>query len=1278
MIGQEDLFNIAMQKVNTLVIRYGGKTKQWFDESNKLVPFDKIVETLSQGEWECSLSKRNESEIQISVPFFEPQGQVDLVVEYNPVNYTFELKVQYNQKTRFKLFRSEPNPEFSFKMKARFAFLDPTSNWPNLNDLMEMSKIKDRALSLDISPEKSVEDQEDIWDEYINAQAQLIERLRQPYSCIDGPNVSEEKSRSGEGVYRYKVEFRLQPQNRGEYDDLVNALKEDLNIDAEFDSEGVAFMKYDDIKRGLDPVIRRRFPDRYECDQKIGCIVSLRPYTNAERIEEGKSHLGSFDQKGTFIQVSDINAPISQIVEEMGALGYNPSIVTTEYSINGVDNLYQSEHVEKYGITFGNKYTKKTGEREMLLPEPVEGGRVFRLDRKWNENFEVDQRFFYNALCHIYGKENVVQRFLFKFKPVEYEEYVPGFSDEQWTDIKKDFYGFGWEYSAGSSEDGMNLYFDFEDREELEKKVADILSIKGKYVMRKSPLDEDFGFKVTTHLTARKTAQQIFRENLEKLNGADFVYAYREELEEGEKPKRPVFIPVGKLNSYESSMDKLVLYLNNVFAEDKKAAELFLKFYQKHPRFNAIQANLVGDNAKVSWLRDAMNKLRTSGSMEPNSHAVNEKIKDFIFDSSKAEPVFRFEETSITDTEEYRNFDRTAVLSLNPSQKEAVLKGVASRDLCMLQGPPGTGKTTVIAELIWQHIRENQGSKLLLTSETNLAVDNALEKLMNGKASNPDMARYLTLIKPLRFGRSTKFEEEGKRYSMERIEKWIDNNAQVNDEYENEVLSEEASASEKEEVEEGDVRDNVIQSWMSAIADRSALSGDRYSEVLRDWQIGLAQPDVLTKEYFRDLYYKHVNVVGSTCSSTGSPAFMAEYLKTFRRMSTEVIAGVKKGLYNLKKFENKDRSIYQLANILGIETSTLVETRNAVNNACNITFDTVIMDEASKATPPELLMPLCFGHKSIVIGDHRQLPPMLNEKSFREALLDLESEKATALAEEIDRNFVETSQFKRMILNPKVSKTIKATFNTQYRMHPQINDVIKQFYVSDECGGLSCGLDRDKVNSPDLSEPQSRYHGFNKPGFINPNVHTIWVNVDAPEASDGSSKVNATEIDAINKVLELLKTSEGFDKYMQHWDSLKSESKRKEEKEIGVISFYGKQVRKIRESVRPQARKLGVQIKMNTVDKFQGMERNIVIVSTVRSNKSDKGNGRIESNTDAGFAKSPERLNVALSRARRLLIVVGNKDFFSQIRDKEGNYLYRNAIAEIERSGLVINYKDLK
>ena len=89
------------------------------------------------------------------------------------------------------------------------------------------------------------------------------------------------------------------------------------------------------------------------------------------------------------------------------------------------------------------------------------------------------------------------------------------------------------------------------------------------------------------------------------------------------------------------------------------------------------------------------------------------------------------------------------------------------------------------------------------------------------------------------------------------------------------------------------------------------------------------------------------------------------------------------------------------------------------------------------------------------------------------------------------------------------------------------------------------------------------------------------------------------------------------------------------------------------------------------------MERNIVIVSTVRSNKIIR-NGILEPNADIGFAKAPERLNVALSRARRLLIVVGNLNFFESYKDKSGDAIYKNAIEIIRKEGLIIDdYKKL-
>lgn len=602
--------------------------------------------------------------------------------------------------------------------------------------------------------------------------------------------------------------------------------------------------------------------------------------------------------------------------------------------------------------------------------------------------------------------------------------------------------------------------------------------------------------------------------------------------------------------------------------------------------FDTIEPVLTGELEKIVRLENTINRLQTNGQGLPNPNIVN-----FIFDSSKAKanknPTI-FEETS----EEWQEIVRTKLSSnINKSQLKAVLTTLYSEDLAIIQGPPGTGKSTAISEIIWQHIRKNPKQKILLTSETHLAVDNAMDKL-DTPLNN--------LVKPIRFGKDDNLEEEGAKFSLSRIQDWVEGN-----------------------YSDLSVYNNGVSKWIKNISEKSGAveAQENIDEFISTWKNILNKPNSKIRTIFKNAYLDNANVIGATCSSI-SERTANDKLSTFIKNYCNVF---QRNLYETLQAGMADKTVFSAINRVKVD------------------FDVVIMDEASKATPPEFALPLLFGKKSIVVGDHRQLPPMLDENDFATTLEMIGERKLALEFRKQDHNI---SHFENLFLNPNISETIKASFDTQYRMHPQINDVIKQFYVQDN--GLNCGLDPIQVNDPNLNNPVSRYHGFSHEGFIDPQTHVIWVDVSTPEVLEGTSRVNFGEIEACKNVLWYLKNSDGFNEFQ-------NQCTKPEDKEIGLISFYGRQLHYLQEATREFESIMPIRIR--TVDRFQGMERNIIIVSMVRSDKI-AGSKEQEPDTEIygelgyakqeslGFADIPNRLNVALSRAKRLLIIVGNSKHF--------------------------------
>lgn len=661
-------------------------------------------------------------------------------------------------------------------------------------------------------------------------------------------------------------------------------------------------------------------------------------------------------------------------------------------------------------------------------------------------------------------------------------------------------------------------------------------------------------------------------------------------------------IPIGKLSKVKYPKITIKIPSENIEDVKKLVQNKELKF---------ISSDLSGATEKVNRLNESFASITS----HPEKLA-NPNLASYLFDASKATPL---------DAEKIAK--RVSVInnnqlnsSLNDPQIEAIAKAVEAQDFSLIQGPPGTGKSTAIAELVWQLVLADRKADILLTSEANLAVDNALDRLKNSKHN---------LVKPIRIGAGDKISIEGLPYSITELKKWAKLELNNIEERDDKILTN------SDEYSTFNQKNVVLNQWMNNIFKRSSIKDPEAKNIWFEYLNNL--PDDVKKRVF-ELYIRNCNLIGATCSSISEQNYS-------RSEGSEKIFK--------STFFKKYQSIFP--------------------EKSKISFKTVIQDEASKATPAELSLPLIYGKKAVIIGDHRQLPPNLDQEDILHKLhlqgLNTtdheEREQIRVLEEFVKYNFseLEKSHFER--LYTQISNSLKGSFRYQYRMHPDINEVIKQFYIKD--GGLECGF-IDKPYEIPGSEWFTRHHGINIEGLISPENHVIWLDVKSPEYMDGSSRANQGEVDAIQWLLTSFAQSDSFMEYNKQFAN-------DEDKEIGVISFYSSQLNLLRHSLTSIRNNL--QIKLSSVDRFQGMERNIIIVSLVRSNKiaeykNQSPDYRIHGELgyplqkSLGFAKSPNRLNVALSRAKRLLIIVGNSEHFSAYRNNNGEAIYRNVFESIK------------
>jgi regulator of nonsense transcripts 1 len=284
-------------------------------------------------------------------------------------------------------------------------------------------------------------------------------------------------------------------------------------------------------------------------------------------------------------------------------------------------------------------------------------------------------------------------------------------------------------------------------------------------------------------------------------------------------------------------------------------------------------------------------------------------------------------------------------------------------------------------------------------------------------------------------------------------------------------------------------------------------------------------------------------------------------------------------------------------------------------------FDIVIIDEASQQTEPASLVPLVKGcSKAILVGDHVQLRPTVQQialtMDFDVSLFErLYTSDATGIGQAEESKMPESS----------VGFMSRLMLDTQYRMHKAICE-----FSSDEFydGKLRTGITPESRPLFDSAFPWPIADSPVSPASHLTNTEkarTVFIECTAREDFKGKSKSNQGQVTLCVEVCKLLCTVAAGPQGVGEQKTQPEGGKRS----IGVLTPYAKQV----ELLKRLLSGLSHQVEVSSIDGFQGREADIIILVTVRCNE----------HHEIGFLRDLRRLNVALTRARSGLVVIGNR-----------------------------------
>ncbi|KAJ0421665.1 P-loop containing nucleoside triphosphate hydrolase protein [Aspergillus carlsbadensis] len=583
-------------------------------------------------------------------------------------------------------------------------------------------------------------------------------------------------------------------------------------------------------------------------------------------------------------------------------------------------------------------------------------------------------------------------------------------------------------------------------------------------------------------------------------------------------------------------------------------------------------------------------------------------------------------------------------ITLDPSQMQSFVSGLTQK-VSLIQGPPGTGKSFVgalIAKALFDHSKE----AILVMCYTNHALDQFLEDLLDIGISPTSIVRLGSKSSQRTSPLKLSEQQASNRRSPAtwRILDEIKEKARVlredlndtSDAYFNFKLSPETIL-EYLEFEEGHYYEAFIP---PADPDGMTLVGEGGKEVTSQYLYGRWVQGKKYPTAFSNQLSEQANSVWQM-DKRSREMKLASWTEILLEEQVTNVQGLMVRLDRCVErrgdlWSEKTREILFSKRIIGCTTTgAAMHARDLGAVSPGI----VLLEEAGEILESHVLTALGSHTKQLImIGDHQQLRPKINSYN-----LSVEN----GAGYDLNR-----SLFERLVL----SGFPHSTLAKQHRMVPEISSLVRNLTYpklldSDNTMNRVApkGL-QDRVIFIDHSYPEGSLDRV----------------TDRSDTGGKGSKQNAFEVQLVLKIVRYLgQQGYGTDKlvvltpYLGQLHLLREELRKETDPVLNDLDSYDL----VRAGLMTQASAQHIKrpIKLSTIDNYQGEESEIVIASLTRSN----------TNGDIGFMAAPQRLNVLLSRARDVLIMIGSSKTF--LNNKKGKCVWRPFVDQLQASGHLYN-----